>query len=236
MLIKEAMGVFWQTLKDTWEELYMLAIVNLVWLFAWGAPLGIAAAIKSEVAIGIGSVLAVLIFPVVSVGIYACTDRVSRGKTFNFSDFVAGIKEYWWKAILWMLINIVVIGLIVLNLWFYSVNFQGTWVIIVGGIWIAILALWATAQVYYWPMMMHQTEPKLLLGFRNAFFLLLSNPFYAFFMISFAVIFAALSIGLTLPLIFVGMGLQGLLGCNAVVRLLISYGKIEDPRPKPTAN
>ena len=42
MLIKEAMKVFWQSLKDTWEELYSIAIVNLVWLFSWALPLGLA--------------------------------------------------------------------------------------------------------------------------------------------------------------------------------------------------
>lgn len=42
MMIREAMGVFWQTLKDTWEELYSLAIVNLAWLFAFLVPLSLA--------------------------------------------------------------------------------------------------------------------------------------------------------------------------------------------------
>jgi hypothetical protein len=233
MLFREAMGVFWQTLKDTWEELFMIAIVNLVWLFSWGAPLGLGFASQVPALALIGAVIAILVFPVTSVGVYYCTDRVAKGKTFNFSDFREGIALYWWKSILWLLANLMIIGLIILNLWFYSVNFQGTWVVIVGGLWIAMLALWVTIQVYFWPMMFQQEEPKLLMALKNAAFLLLANPFYAFFMLSFAGVFLVLSVGLTLPLIFVGMGIQGLLGCNAVVRLLISFGKIEDPRPQP---
>lgn len=233
MLIKEAMGVFWQTLKDTWEELYMLAIVNLVWLFSWGLPVGLGFATKVPALMILGAVLSIGLFAVTSVGVYYCTNRVAHGKTFAFSDFVTGIKLYWWRSILWMLANIVLIGLMVLNLWFYPSNFEGTWVMFVGGMWLAVLFLWITLQVYFWPMMLHQSETKMILAWKNAGFLMLANPFYAFFMVSFAAIFAVLSVGLTLPLIFIGMGLQGLLGCNAVVQLLISFGKMEDPRPKP---
>ena len=41
MLFTKAVGVFWQTLKDSWEELLQLAIMNLIWLFSWGAPLAL---------------------------------------------------------------------------------------------------------------------------------------------------------------------------------------------------
>ena len=237
MLIKEAMGVFWQTLKDTWEELYSLAIVNLVWLFSWALPIALASASGLPIVIIPVALLSICIFAVTTAGMYYVTARVAHAKTFHFYDFIDGIKLYWWRALLWLLVNIVIVLLIILNLQFYPSVFQGAWVIFVSGFWLAVLVFWVAMQVYYWPLIMRQEEPQklrgMLLGWRNAAYLLLANPFYAFFIVSFVFVLLGLSIALTLPFVFVGMGLQGLLGNNAVLTLLFSFGVIEDPRPKP---
>jgi hypothetical protein len=233
MLIKEAMEVFWQTLKDTWEELYSLAIVNLVWLFSWALPLALASATGLPIVIIPVALLSLGIFAVTTAGIYYVTSRVAHAKTFHFYDFVEGIKIYWWRALLWLLINMLVVALIIMNLRFYPTVFEGIWTLFVSGLWLALLVFWLTMQVYYWPLVIQQEEPKLLLGWRNAAYLVLANPFYAFFAVSFTIVLLGISVALTLPFVFVGMGLQGLLGNNAVLKLLFSFGIIEDPRPKP---
>ncbi len=233
MRIREAMGVFWQTLKDTWEELFSLAIVNLVWLFSWALPIGLASASGIPAVFYPVVILGICIFAVTTAGIYYVTGRVAHGKTFHFYDFIDGCKIYWWRALLWLLINVAVIFMIIVNLRFYPSVFTGTWVVFISGLWLALLVFWLAMQVYYWPLIMQQEEPKLLRGFRNAAYLLLANPFYAFFVVSFSLVLLAISIGLTLPFVFVGMALQGLLGNNAVLTLLFSFGVIEDPRPKP---
>ena len=104
MLIKEAMGVFWQTLKDTWEELYSLAIVNLVWLFSWALPLGLASASGLPIVFFPVAILSVGIFAVTTSGIYYVANRVAHAKTFHFYDFVEGIKKgYYWGEMSWIL-------------------------------------------------------------------------------------------------------------------------------------
>ncbi|MHB0859099.1 MAG: YesL family protein [Anaerolineae bacterium] len=209
MMIREAMEVFWQTLKDTWEELYSIAIVNLVWLFAS---------------------FTVVLFPVTAAGMYYVANRVAHGKTFHFSDFIEGIKLYWWRSLLWFLANIVVIALFVVNIMFYS-SFEGSWVVVVGGLWLALLVFWLSMQVYFWPLLIEQSETKMLQAWRNAAFLILANPFYAFFIVTFTVVLFAVSTVLTLPLIFVGMGLVAILGNNAVLTLLVKFNLMEEARP-----
>ena len=233
MLIREAMNVFWQTLKDTWEELYSLAIVNLVWLFSWSLPIGIAAAVGVPAVVIPATLLSLILFPMTTSGMYFVTNRVARGKTFHFSDFVDGIKLYWWRSLLWLLANAAFVGLSILNLRFYPATFTGVWVIFVGGLWLAILAFWLAMQMYFWPLLIEQEETKMLRAWRNSAYLILANPFFAFFAASFSLVLLVLSAGLTLPFIFVGMGLLGLLGNNAALVLLHSLGIIEDPRPKP---
>lgn len=210
MMIREAMSVFWQTLKDTWEELFQLAIVNLVWLF---------------------SALTIIGFPVTVAGMYYVTNRVAHGKTFHFADFIDGIKLYWWRSLLWFLANVVFILLIYVNLQFYA-SFQATWSVFVNGLWLAILAFWLAMQVYFWPLLIEQEQPKMLLAWRNCAYLILANPFFAFFIVSFSIVLFIASAALTLPLIFVGMALLGLLGNNAVLALLEKFGIIKEARPK----
>ena len=212
MMIKESTSVFWQTLKDTWEELFSIAIVNLVWLFAS---------------------FTVVLFPVTLAGIYYVTNRVAHGKTFHFSDFIEGVKKLWWRSLLWFLANIVFVGLMFWNLYFYPTQFQGWWVVIVEGFYLAVLAFWLTMQMYFWPLLIEQEETRMLLAWRNSAYLLLANPFYAFFTAVYTLLLFGISVGLTLPLIFIGMGILGILHNNAALILLEKFGVVKDVRPKP---
>ena len=235
MMIREAFHVLWQTLKGIWEELYSLAIVNLVWLLSWGLPLALIPSLNS-VALAIPlTVLAALLFSVTTSGIYCVTSRVARGTTFHFSDFIDGIKLYWWRSLLWLVANAAVLFLIRTNLDFYPTILQGTWAIIIGGFWMAVLLFWIIMQFYFWPVLVQQEQPKMLLAWKNAAYLILASPFYAFLMVIFSFIFMALSIGLILPLIFVGMAIIALLGSTAALEILVKFKIIEDPRPKPYA-
>lgn len=233
MLIREAMEVFWQTLKDTWEELYALGMVNLVWLFSWGLPVGLGTATRVPIVIIGGLVLGVLLFPITMVGIYYVANRVAHAKTFHFSDFIEGIRKHWWRALLWLLVNAVFVFLVRMNLLFYPSVFEGPWVALVLGFWLALFAFWVMMQIYFWPLLIAQEEPNMILAWRNSAYLILANPFYAFFIFCFTLFLLVLSVALTLPFIFVGMAILAILGNNAVLKLLSEFDIIEDPRPKP---
>jgi len=212
MMIKEAMSVFWQTLKDIWEELYSLAIANLVWLLAS---------------------MTIILFPVAAAGMYYATNRVAHGKTVHFSDFIEGIKKFWWRSLIWFLANILFVILIYTNITFYTANFQGWWVALVGGFWLALATFWLAMQMYFWPMLIEQKETKMLMAWRNSAFLVLASPFFAFFMACFHLLLIVISFALGLPLIFVCMAGLGLLANNAVLTLLVKFGLIKEARPKP---
>ena len=233
MFIKEAMAVFWQTLRDVWEELYSLAIANLVWLFSWALPVVLASWIGAQVPIlfFVSIFLALCALAITTSGMYVVSNRVARGRTFHFFDFVEGIKVFWWRSLLWLLGNVIFVGLVAMNVVFYPNQFQGLWAIMFSGLWLAVGAFWLSMQIYFWPILIELEEPKLLLAWRNSAYSILANPFYAFFMVSFTVVLLALSVALTLPFIFVGMGLLAILANNAVLTLYHKLGVIEDPRP-----
>jgi hypothetical protein len=233
MMIREAMTVFWQTLKDTWEELYSLAIANLLWV-ASAIPVLLALSLLPQFIVVIpAALISIALFSVATAGVYYVTNIVAHAKTFHFSDFIYGIKLYWWRSLLWMLGNIVFLLLVYVNINFYTSQFQGLWVVLVAGFWFSVGIFWLVTQLYFWPMLLQQENPNILWAWRNAAFLILINPFFTFFIVSSALTLLILSAVLTLPFIFVGMVIQGLLANNAVLTLLVKVGKIPDPRPKP---
>jgi hypothetical protein len=177
--------------------------------------------------------MTVVLFPVAAAGMYFATNRVAHGKTAHFSDFIEGVRKFWWRSLLWFLANILFVIVIYTNLVFYSTNFKGLWVAVVGGFWLALLAFWLTLQMYFWPMLIEQSQTKMLLAWRNAAFLVLASPFFSFFIASFHLLLIGVSIALGLPLIFVGMASIGLLANNAVLVLLAKFGLIKEARPKP---
>ncbi len=47
MMIREALDVFWRSLKDVWEELIPLALVNLIWFVSWAGPFALIPSAKA---------------------------------------------------------------------------------------------------------------------------------------------------------------------------------------------
>jgi hypothetical protein len=235
MLIQEAMSVFWRTLRDTWEELYSLAIANLVWLFSWALPLTLVSVIGANVGGLIFIVIGVCLFAVATPGMYVVANRVARGRTFQFSDFTDGVRTFWWRGLIWLLVNIAVFILVRANVVFYPSMFEGSWVLVMVFLWLGMLVFWCMMQVYFWPLLIEQEHHRMLLSWRNSAYMILANPFYAFFIGSFTVVLLGISVALVLPLVFVGMALLSILGTNAVLTLLERFGVIEEYRPKPTA-
>jgi len=232
MLFTKAMGVFWQTLKDSWEELLQLALMNLIWTLSWGGPIALSTVVGNSPALILPLIaLGVILFPLSTVGRFYATNIVARGRTVHLSDFFEGIKRYWWRSLLWFLLTLLVVAILILNIVSYPSMFEGFIGVLLGGLSIAVLVFWIVMQLYFWPLILSQEEPKIWRAWRNAAYLIFANPFYAFLMLTFALVMLLLAGALTIILIFAGMTLLGLLCNNAVITLLVHFKIIEDPRP-----
>jgi len=231
MMIREAMDVFWRSLRDAWEELMPLALVNLVWFVSWGAPLALIPSFGSgPVAVAL-LVLALVLGAVSTAGLYQVTDRVAHGKTARFDDWRAGVRQYWSKALLWLLGNVVVALAVAWNIYFYGQNFQANWVPLIQGVWLALALFWLLMQVYFWPVFLRLERPNLWTAWKFAAMLIVASPFYAFLMGAFTLAIAAISVLTGVLLGLMGGTAAAVLGSNAVLTLLYKLGKIPDPRP-----
>ncbi|MEO7913171.1 MAG: hypothetical protein ABIV47_26280, partial [Roseiflexaceae bacterium] len=83
----------WKSLKDLFEDLFILALVNILWILI-NAPLAVAGffALNNPIALYIVMLLSVLTLGPTNAGLYAIAERVADGRTSSWRDFVAGMR------------------------------------------------------------------------------------------------------------------------------------------------
>ncbi|MGI6380338.1 MAG: hypothetical protein ACOX2R_06110 [Anaerolineae bacterium] len=230
-MIGKAFKVTWQALKDTWGDLFLLAVVNFLWFLIGFSGLFIASVARVMAPI----LLSVITFPVATAAMYPIAYSVARGKTFHISDFWDGIKTYWWRGIIWFLANILAGVLWWVNLNFYTQLIQSAWVILIGGFWTSLFGLWLMTQLHFWPMLIVQEEPKIVRAWRNSAILAMRYPIYTILVGLIGLLLIVLCSVLVAPLFLFLMALIAILFSNATLTLLVEAGTIEgDYRPDYT--
>ena len=220
MRVRRAVSAVWFGLRNTYEELFTIAGVNLTWL-------GIGFAIPTLVAyLGqpfVALVLLLITVPPPTAGAFYYANRIAREKSANFSDFWEGTKKYAVRAWIFGVVDVLALGLFVLNIWFYPRAFQGMWVIWVQSVFVALTVYWLALQIYIWPILLEQKEEKLRLAVRNAAVLAFSNPLMTLIVGLALLLIIAVSLALTLPAVFVMICTVALIANRAVVLLLEPY-------------
>ena len=129
-----------------------------------------------------------------------------------------------------MLLNIVVVGILVFNL-FASANFS--YAIIWQTVYGLALAWWLATQFYALPYIMQMEDERLVSVLKNGFITAGAAPIYTFVVILFAVIVWVVSIVFILPLFFGLPAMVPALGNRAVRERLTTWKKmIDDSRAK----
>ncbi|MGI6368436.1 MAG: hypothetical protein ACOX2L_08815 [Anaerolineae bacterium] len=231
MMIRAAMDVFWRSLKDAWEELIPLALVNLVWFASWGLPLALIPSSRSSILTLALVLLGLLGGAVCTSGLYHVSDRVAHGKTARFEDWREGVRLFWKQGLLWLLGNVLVLALVVWNIAFYGQNITAAWGVFLQGIWLALALFWLTMQIYFWPMLLRLEKPSVFTAWRFSAMLIVASPFFTFFITTFTLLVLIISLATGVVLGVLGGTATAVLGSNAVLTLLYTLGKIENPRP-----
>ncbi|MDX1520035.1 MAG: hypothetical protein R3264_00230 [Anaerolineae bacterium] len=139
---------------DIWDELLLLAGLNIVWC--------------------VGALL-IIPMPLVTFGLYFVIKDLGEGKVIKFKDFFNYARETWKQAYLWAGINLVVVGLLLVNLRFYA-GFVGQWALVVGMLMVALLTLWLVLQVIVLAIYPRLDEPGFRLALRNGLIITGRNP------------------------------------------------------------
>lgn len=217
--MRAALRVYWWALRNTYEELFTIAGINLAW---WGIGFGLPVAVAYLGLPWLGAVLLLFLLPPPTAGVYYYANRISREKSAAFELFWEGTKKYVVKSWLVAWLGLLVAALFVANVWFYG-GFEGGWRVWVQGLFVSLLLYWMAAQMYLFPMLLNLKEEKLLLAIRNAVVLVVANPLFTLLLSLLLIATIVLSVVVVLPAVFLMIGMVALIANRAVVQLLSGY-------------
>lgn len=100
-----------------------------------------------------------------------------RNPGVNLDAFWAGFRMNLRRGFVLTLLNAVVIGVNLVNLWGAQAQ-DGLAYDVLRGVWLLALALWFTIQLYLWPLFYAMEQPTLWGALRNAAVMILLNPLF----------------------------------------------------------
>lgn len=173
----------WSSTRTTLVEAYLLSIplitTNVMWLLL--------------------SLPIITLIPAMG-GLYYATNLLAHDRDASWRSVWQGFRQHFWLSWRWGLLNVLIYGGLVANIWFYGRVSWGVWV---RPFFLALTVLWTLLQIYFFPTLLEQERPSLRLAIRNSFIILLRRPLPTLGYLIALVVFALGSSYLLPPLWFV---------------------------------
>lgn len=148
-------------LRDRLENAYMASIplitLNLLW-FVCSLPV-------------------VTLIPATAALFYS-TNQLAHGKPASWQTFFEGFRLYLRTCWFWGLLNVVVIIALVSNAIFYS-RMKESWSVWAQGLVLALSLVWIMIQLFNFPLLLEQEQPRLRQALRNSVVIIIKRPLYA---------------------------------------------------------
>ena len=197
----DAVTVIWGSLKDLWEEFVLLIILNVIWVLSAllaSAPILLLGTVRPILGLALSFVL-FWIFPIVSGALCFVTNQMTHGVVVNMGTFVTGLRQYWLKSLVVGLINLLVVGLLLLNIQFYALVMQGSWTYFAVAAWVLVTLYWFSAQIYWFPFILELENEKVFVALRQALMMVIISPGFSLTMAILLAMLTILCIALTIP-------------------------------------
>ena len=154
-----AFKVLGAAFRDTWQELWTILIVQLLFLLAN---------------------LLVISGPPAILALFYYGNRVAHDEPVNERDFLNAIRQYWGPAWRWGFVNILIVGLLTGDYYLVETLTDNTTIAsFVQGLYLSLLASWLLLQLFALPFVFEQTEPRVMQALRNAAVFLKRNLIFA---------------------------------------------------------
>lgn len=193
-----AFGVIGRTLALWWKHIGQLTLFNVAWLVL-------------QVPIVTG--------PPATAAMYVIARRVADDELLDLGDGWQALRQMWWPAWRWGLVNLIVLVTLVGNFYAYQA-FSGWGWVALRLLWGAIGVVWLAVNLFYWPFWLAQSDQRLTTTLRNGLLLLARSPGLSLTLLVICVLLATASVLLTLPLAVALMAWLALAGTLAVDRAL----------------
>jgi len=199
----DAMAVAWQSLKDLWEELVLLILLNITWsLVTLAAAAPLLLLFGSDLVLGLAlSIVLFWLLSIVTGALCFVANQVTRGYAVGWGTFAHGLKRYWLKSLIVAAINLILLALIAFNVLFYALQVQGAWTYFAVSIWGAVGIYWLLVQVYWFPMLLEMKSEKVLVSLRNALAIPFITPAFSTTILLLLILLIVLGTFLIVPLV-----------------------------------
>ncbi|MCX7681354.1 MAG: DUF624 domain-containing protein [Anaerolineae bacterium] len=210
----EFLRVLWGAVKDFWEELLLLVLMNLLTvLFAFP----------------------VVTFPPALAGLWNVGNLVAKGKGIHWSDYFDGFRHYFWKSLKLALLNVLVLVIVYTNIRFYTPEVAPFKISREVSAWISVFftltgLIWLMIQMYPMALLLEQEDERVRIALRNAAFLTGLKP--GFTLLLFVTLVLIGIVSLLLPILWplVTLSFYAVLCNKAVLHLLEPYRKMARER------
>ncbi len=194
--------VIWLSLKDWAGDWFNQFLLHLTLLLSW---------------------LTIILGPPMLFGFYHLAYDLVQGRSSDPMDMFRASKQYFWASWRWMLLNLLVSIILVVNMQFYW-SLGQWWSIMLTTIFLFLGLFWAMMQLYVIPYYIVQETKSLTLALKNAGLTFLAAPGYTLLLFLFTVGLIFTSVAFILPLILAIPSLAILIGIHAVIDRIQIYG------------
>ena len=125
--------------------------------------------------------------PPAFAGLYYETSQLAHNESVTRQIFFKGFKKYFLARYKWFFFNVIVVGLLLINV-DLSIRFpQVLWLQNLRGVYWILLAFWMLLQIYTFPLLIQQEKPRLVRALRNSAILWFKHSIFSL-LLSFAII------------------------------------------------
>jgi hypothetical protein len=165
---------------DLYNWLVPLAAINIIWLFMS---------------------VTIILLPPATAALFHVAHLVIRGEGPTVGNFLAGIRKWWLKSWLWGLTLAAYVVISFFALTFYSAMTSPVGIVLFAISAVVILVIGLT-QFYFWPYLMLQEQPSILLALRNSALTVLGAPLLVLLNVVIALVLLAVGLALLVPFAF----------------------------------
>ena len=205
--MKRALRAFWGALKDFWDELFLLVLMNIVTVLL---------------------LIPVVTFPPALAGLWSVANLVAKGRAIGWRDYFKAFRRYFLKAWGLALLNGLVGVILVANILFYApanVPFEisPTLSFWIQALFLGVAFVWLIVQLYPMALLLEQEDQRLRVALRNAAVLFAANLGFTIVLALLLLVVAAVSMVLPPLWLLVTVALFAVVCNKAVLHLLETY-------------
>ena len=213
---------FWKSVRELFDELFILMIVNVLWLLI--NALSIIVIVATYTSGSFGLVGLALLFSTISfgpstAGLYTIAARVTDGRTSSWRDFIAGMRAN--AKLSWKLYGLWMFGLVVFlfNSQFYSLNGSQLSAFI-SIVFLYLLVVWFGMLIYIGPLMLLQTDKRIRTIARNTALMTFGRPLFTIVTLVLMAVIIVTSIWLVILLFLVTFSVLALGSVRATLTVV----------------